>query len=725
MARSEVAYPREGRALLPTVLLPYFGNELVPDELADRAGLPHGRRLRDLGERLWDELPPDAIGALGHHITRVVGGTARNRLFRSHDRVFASSVPLDLLRVSLRARNALVRHGIVVDGIVQPVLLRDLAKTRNVGGLALLQLLAADEDAGSATASIRTDEADAAVAGDGRVKTSRGTGRVDTDARRPSRAVRREAAKLAKRRWGRKLSWRDPRLGVDVNGLVPGALTARAAADLLPEFDYTPAGARQKAEGIRRLLRKADAMARLTIEDELEAILMTLTKTETQRAALRRRFGWDDLPPGTLEDAAKVIGVTRERIRQIESKFKKRIEYSWTPALDRALHIVSGMRFATAREVQDGLREANLTRTDFPLASLIRAAQLFGREVPAVAERDGVLAPADFTKALADVQTVARRLTEHWGTTTVAELTSVLAEKGAALDEDVVRRSLAMIDDVRFLDDEHNWFWISGSKRNRLLNYVQKIMSVAGTIGLSELRDGVGRSHRMRGFRPPRDVLARLCADTGLYKVEDDRVLGTAELPDWHDVLSGNEQLLAEALFEHGPVMRRADLEELVVRDGGMSRASFYIYLTYLPILQRYAPGVYGLRGASISAAEVSALIPPVVRSKVLSDHGWTKDRRPWIVYRLSPASVTTGVLSAPAVLAPVLHGEFSLVTEDKTPIGTLVIEETRMWGVSPFYRRRGVEAGDHLLLVLDLERRVAQIDVGDETIALQYQGGE
>lgn len=725
MARSELAYPHEGRALLPAVLLPYFGNELVPDDLADRVGLPHGRRLRDLGAGLWSQLPRDALGGLGHHIARVVGGTARNRLFRSNDRVFASSVPLDLLRVSLRARNALVRHGIVVDGIVQPVLLRDLAKTRNVGGQALLQLLAADEEAASAAISMRAGAPDVAGSRDDRVTTSRGTGHDEIDTRRPSRAVRREAAKLAKRRWGRKLSGRDPRIGADVSTLVPGALTARAAADLLPEFDYTPSGARQKADAIRRLLAKADPMARLTVEDELEAILVALTKSEPQRAALRRRFGWDGLPPGTLEDAAKVIGVTRERVRQIESKFKKRIEHSWTPALDRALHVLSGMRFATAREVHDGLHEAKLTRTDFPLASLMRAAQLFGREVPALAERDGVLAPADFSKALTDVQAVARRLTNHWGTTTVAELTSVLAEKGAGLDEEVVRRSLAMIDDVRFLDEERNWFWISGSTRNRLLNYVRKIMSVAGTIGLTELRDGVGRSHRMRGFRPPRAVLARLCSDTGLYKIEDDRVFGTDELPDWLDVLSGNERLLASTLFEHGPVMRRADLEELVVRDGGMSRASFYIYLTYLPILQRYAPGVYGLRGAAISAAKVSAMIPPVVRTKVLSDHGWTKDRRPWIVYRLSPASVTSGVLSVPAVLAPVLSREFTLVTEDKTPIGTLVIEETRMWGVSPFYRRRGVEAGDHLLLVFNIERRIAQVEVGDATIALRYQGGD
>jgi hypothetical protein len=728
MARSEFGYPRGGYRLLPIALVPYFGTLEVPPALIQQLGLQGTWHLRDLDERVWEQLPREAVEALADHVALVVT-TRRRQLLRANEGVLAGPVPVELLHLSSRAENALLRHGVTDGRTVYSVALEQLARMRGVGGSSLLQILTAVEalrqrpleDATVADAvgsgTTTNAERDETVADEDAAQRAR--------AARISRAVRREAAKLAKRRWSKKVSRHDPRLGRELRALMPGAINPYAASQVLPSLDYDPAQARRTAGAIRALVSHGDALTRLALRAELEQILSAITRTDAQRVALRRRFGWDGRPPTTLEEAAQGIGVTRERVRQIEVKARKQLDSVWAPAFDRALRIVSNVRFATAAEMQQALRDAKLISDEFSLASLLRTARLLGRPVPAVSEQGGFLAHADVAQALAAIELQARRLTDRWGTTTVAELTSVLAEKGGDVDDAIVRRSLEAVSGIRYLDDGRNWFWLVGSRRNRLLNQARKIMSVAGSISLGELRDGVGRHHRMRGFRPPRAVLARLCDDTGLYRVEGDRVVGTEDLPDWHEVLGTNERLLAEALFEHGPVMRRTDLEELVVGESGMSRNSFWVYLTYSPILARYAPGVYGLRGASISAAEVSAMIPPLVRTKVLGEHGWTPDRRIWIVYQLSAAAAQTGVLSVPASLAPVLRGQFRLYTADDAPVGTAVIEETRLWGVSPFYLRRGVEAGDHVLLVLDLSKRTARIDAGDETIALQYQGEE
>lgn len=720
MARSGLAYPRPGHPLVPSVLVPYFGDEVVPALLASAVGLPPGVRLRELNGQIWNDLAETAVNSLTAHVISVVQtGRTEQRLRGATERIFEPPVPLDALRIPLRARNALLRHRIARDGVVYPVTLQDLAQKRNVGGGALLQLLAAAEEAHEAAVTQPVPFDVPASYGSSATEVA-----VQPNARRPSRAVRTEAKKLEKRRWARKVSRDDPRLGAEIASLVPGALTAYAASQLLPALTYEPSEARQKAGAIRRFMARADAMGRLTVEAELDEILGALTKAKHQ-AALRRRFGWGGGPPATLEVAAQEIGVTRERVRQIESKFKRRLSSAWTPALDRALRIVGRVKFSPATELQEALRSAGLLVGEFPLVSLAHAAELFGRDVPSLAEHDGMIGPADFARTVAGVQLLARRLTDRWGATTVAELASVLADRDVALDEDIIRRTLDGIPDVRFLEEERNWFWMAGSTRNRLLNYVRKIVSVAGSIDIGELRNGVGRHHQMRGFRPPRAVLARLCEDTGDYKVVGLRVVGNEDLPDWHDVLSGNEQILAEALFEHGPVMRRADLEELVVLEGGMNRVSFYNYLTYLPILARYAPGVYGLRGARVTAAEISALIPPVIRTQVLRNNGWSTDRRLWVVYRLSAAATTSGVLSVPAAFSPLLRGQFNLLTEDDAAMGTLVIEEGRLWGISPFYRRRGVEAGDHLLLTFNLQDRTARVEVGDEALALKHQVGE
>jgi hypothetical protein len=42
---------------------------------------------------------------------------------------------------------------------------------------------------------------------------------------------------------------------------------------------------------------------------------------------------------------------------------------------------------------------------------------------------------------------------------------------------------------------------------------------------------------------------------------------------------------------------------------------------------------------------------------------------------------------------------------------------------IGPFFRRRGGETGDHLLVLIDLTTRQATLDLGDETLFEEYQG--
>ena len=59
--------------------------------------------------------------------------------------------------------------------------------------------------------------------------------------------------------------------------------------------------------------------------EEIDTVLKTLTQREEK--VLRLRFGLNDGKPHTLEDVGKEFGVTRERIRQIESKAIKRLKH--------------------------------------------------------------------------------------------------------------------------------------------------------------------------------------------------------------------------------------------------------------------------------------------------------------------------------------------------------------------------------------------------------------
>lgn len=58
-----------------------------------------------------------------------------------------------------------------------------------------------------------------------------------------------------------------------------------------------------------------------------QAMAALFTLTEREAGVIRMRFGLDDGVPKTLDEISVVFGVTRERIRQIESKMMAKIRH--------------------------------------------------------------------------------------------------------------------------------------------------------------------------------------------------------------------------------------------------------------------------------------------------------------------------------------------------------------------------------------------------------------
>ena len=68
-----------------------------------------------------------------------------------------------------------------------------------------------------------------------------------------------------------------------------------------------------------------DAASFILLQEQLDAVLHTLS--EREKKVIQLRFGLTDGHPRTLEDVGKEFGVTRERIRQIESKTLSKLRH--------------------------------------------------------------------------------------------------------------------------------------------------------------------------------------------------------------------------------------------------------------------------------------------------------------------------------------------------------------------------------------------------------------
>jgi RNA polymerase primary sigma factor len=68
-----------------------------------------------------------------------------------------------------------------------------------------------------------------------------------------------------------------------------------------------------------------DAASFILLQEQLESVLHTLS--EREKKVIELRFGLLDGHPRTLEEVGREFGVTRERIRQIESKTLSKLRH--------------------------------------------------------------------------------------------------------------------------------------------------------------------------------------------------------------------------------------------------------------------------------------------------------------------------------------------------------------------------------------------------------------
>ena len=87
-----------------------------------------------------------------------------------------------------------------------------------------------------------------------------------------------------------------------------------------------------------------EAAAFILLQDQLEEILGTLS--EREQRIIQLRFGLTDGHPRTLEEVGREFGVTRERIRQIESKTLAKLRH---PSRAQMLRGIPRLRAAPAR----------------------------------------------------------------------------------------------------------------------------------------------------------------------------------------------------------------------------------------------------------------------------------------------------------------------------------------------------------------------------------------
>jgi hypothetical protein len=485
------------------------------------------------------------------------------------------------------------------------------------------------------------------------------------------------------------------------------------------------------ASAIVQITQEIERLESTPLEDALREYLSALSNLQgTKLEAMLARFGWHGGMPVTLQTAADMIGVTRERVRQLEVRTLKRLPSHPVvmPALDKAINLLESSTPIDAVTFSQVVMERGISRGPFHPRSVLEAAKLTGRtvnvKVTKARGRDRFIG-AGSTDASARTISLAYRQAGASGVSNILEVSAELQSLGISETSERVRETLRAYSDVQFLDED--WFWHPAGlpDRNRLRNVSRKMLSVASPIELTELREGVRRFFKYRRSRglstwplivAPRAILEAFYRAHPEFTV--DSALGAHVSPlDHRAELSPSEQVMV-AVLRSTPtgLLDRASFEKGCL-DRGVTRETFSVFTSYSAIIEHLGTDIWTLRGIKANPAAVEALRRANAerpRERRILDYGWTPSGRLWLGVRLPAAG---GVVGIPSALRHALaNRDFEAEDEAGARCGTIRVDQDgTSWGYGPFLRRVGADEDDVLLVSFDLVNGTAVLEVTDD----------
>jgi hypothetical protein len=580
-------------------------------------------------------------------------------VLESHLSSVASQVRLNDLSLEQRTFNVLVRLLGNSDGTMDKlgtIKIKDILKLYSFGAKSLVDLLVTLESwPASVSTNLKTE-----VASDSDslsrlrlVRQCKKLMKMAVDITLDDPRLERLLLPLARRMRQLSESWQfDKKLKESIVALMDCKLDSASAKELTTLL-------RQVREEIYRLRRKK-------LEQEFREIVTSVSGGKGVEMTIRY-LGWDGTGTRTLQEVGDEVGLTRERVRQVSDRRIRRLRERtvFAPVLERALRLVDRSVPSEVAALEQLLAQKGISLRPFRLEGLLTAAEVLRKKADFgfdLGERR-IAVPRSGEQLVGVIQRTARRAIERWGAATTESIAADVNEEiGGSLDISFIADVIQLRSDFRWLDVETGWFWLSTVPRNRILTQINKILTASGQISVNELRAGVSRNYRLEGFAPPRRVLLEICRQQPGVCVNGDSISANFASTEW---LSPVEITMARVLNDHGKVMTREEFEKHCIA-AGINRTTFYLYLANCPIFEKFASGIYGLRGAEIGPSDIEALGGKAkTHSKVLKGSTWTEDGKLELHFEVSNSLLATGVFSVPASLQRFLSGQFILKGQD------------------------------------------------------------
>ena len=427
-----------------------------------------------------------------------------------------------------------------------------------------------------------------------------------TIASAPSPELVAQVADLCESSWAAEVRAGDPRFGL--RSVPTGKTLAAHAKDLLRSDT--------SSWQLREVLDLADAsrpihqaIAAQSLEAQIVGLVSAASDQDGERLqALIDRLGWLHSDQLTLAVAGARIGVTRERMRQIQKNTLRRIPNQvWLSKLDEALLLLEQAAPVTFDEASALLVNAGVTKRAMSPRAVDRVAHALWHRSPLDGDSlaRGFVSCDALSVSPERISSLASRRARASGVATVTALCAELVADGVGISVPSLRVVLRSADRVEFLDDSSFWDPNAPPHRDRLRNTVVSMLAVARQLTVDSLLDGLDRSYRFRNASrsrfdqlrvPSRDAFIAYLRVHPEFDIVGSHVVLNVPY-EMHDILGGEELTLVDILRSapSGVLSLRDAAEACIAR--GMNKTTTYLYLRGLSTVEEVSDGHFALRG--------------------------------------------------------------------------------------------------------------------------------
>ena len=455
------------------------------------------------------------------------------------------------------------------------------------------------------------------------------------------------------------------------------------------------------------------------LDDEIQ-LLMQILKSKRQDI-LYFHYGFDGGDLKTLQESGDHFGLTRERIRQITSKFLRLVRIKNIKGfkiLNKILEILQEIAPIRTTTFEKILLEKKLVKKRYTTPALLSLMKTFLKSNEfLIYENKQIIDKRNEPLYKKIIENFSERNLNLYGILNVNFVAKKLkTNPGQILDILKIKQDLSSINET--------WIYDNDKTRNRLYNLLQKIFNVNSTINKFQIYDALKRNKRL--ITPSVDTIVSYCKKELKAEVTSEGISVPQEqiFKNFHnsnrEIHSDIEKQIISC-FKNDKILSYRPLVNKLL-DQGVNEHTANLYTSgNTPILIKVNPGCYSLVGTKLGPGEQDNFYKKNKGKgeKIISDYDHNADGSIWIGYEINQKTRDKRNFRVPSSIVEILKGVYIYKDINQK---IKINDHGYITGIAHKNFKKDIKIGEDIIFTFDTSRRRVNIEIGEDLMKEKYK---